>query len=452
MDVRCRASPSISPLGRLPVDLRSTWILYLRELLSALRERSVVVNGILMPIFLYPVLLWGMFSALSFVQGLNDGVTSRVAFTGPPPAVHSALVDTILARADVEPVEGAAAGGAGIPGLVPLDAAIAGLQEGQIDAVVTFETIPDSGSTLPDNVGVVVRFDRTETRSMGARDRVEDAVASYRGGWIDREVESLGMERSARTPFVLDSENVASGESVGTLLLGQMLSLFIVIMVALGCFIPSVDTTAGERERSTWETTLTVSAPRSSIIAAKYLSVATQGVVAGILNVLALFLSMGAVVRPLMADAGDISFSLPLLSIPVMIAGAGVLALFFAAAMMLLASFARTFKDGQAMIQPVYWMVFLPVLLGNQTDRTLTPTVASIPVANVSMMIRDAINGVFLWPLIAQTLLVTLATVAVLLLVAQYVLRFEDFLLGSFDGSIWRFLRSHLPSSSSSAR
>jgi sodium transport system permease protein len=320
-----------------------------------------------------------------------------------------------------------------------------------VDAVVSFEAIPESESTLPDNVAVTVRYDRTETRSAGARDRVENAVERYRSGFIDDEVESLGMETSARTPFAIDSEDVASGESVGTLLLGQMLSLFIVIMVALGCFIPSVDTTAGERERSTWETTLTVSAPRSSVIAAKYLSVATLGVVAGVLNVLALFLSIGAVVRPLLAEAGDISFSIPLLSIPVMIAGTGALALFFAAAMMLLASFARTFKDGQAMIQPVYWLVFLPVLLGNQTDRTLTPAVAAIPVANISMMIRDAINGVFLWPLIAQTLLVTLGTVAALLLVAQYVLRFEDFLLGSFDGSLWRFLRSRVSSRSSSA-
>ena len=43
-----------------------------------------------------------------------------------------------------------------------------------------------------------------------------------------------------------------------------------------------------------------------------------------------------------------------------------------------------------------------------------------------------------------------IALVAILLLVAQYVLRFEDFLLGSFDGSLWRFLRSRFPSSSSS--
>ncbi|HSG49995.1 MAG TPA: hypothetical protein VLA43_19380, partial [Longimicrobiales bacterium] len=158
-------------------------------------------------------------------------------------------------------------------------------------------------------------------------------------------------------------------------------------------------------------------------------------------------LSIGAVVKPLLEGPGggeEISFSLPPAAIPVMMAGAVALALFFAAAMMILAAFARSFKDGQAMVQPVYWLVFLPVLLGQQTDRTLTPAIASIPVANVSMMIRDAINGVFLWPLIAQTLAVTLATVAICLAIARHVLRFEDFLLGSFDGSFWRFVRDRM--------
>jgi len=437
------------------VDLRATWILYVRELRSALRERTIVVNGILMPIFLYPVLLWVMFSALTFVQGLNDTATSRIAFVSAPPDRHVALLDSIAAQDGmivIRETEGWGLDGppqimaSGFP-LLPERRAMEALLEGDLDVVVGFEPLPDSVSPLPDNMQVTVRYDRAESRSVQGLTRVERAVEGYRRGWVEHEVEDLGMTPEESTPFVIDSENVASGENLGKMLLGQMLSLFIVIMVALGCFVPSVDTTAGEQERSTWETIMTLAAPRSSIITAKYLSVATLGVVAGILNVLALFLSMGAVVRPLMEDASEITFRLPLASIPVMIAGAAALALFFAAAMMILASFARTFKDGQAMIQPVYWLVFLPVLLGNQSGQTLTPTVAAIPVANISMMIRDAINGIYIWPLIAEALLVTLGTVAICLVVARYVLRFEDFLLGSFDGSLWRFLRSRLSTS-----
>jgi ABC-type Na+ efflux pump permease subunit len=208
--------------------------------------------------------------------------------------------------------------------------------------------------------------------------------------------------------------------------------------------MPSVDTTAGERERSTWETLLTVAASRSSVIVAKYLYVATLGILAGLLNVVAMFLSIGAVLKPLMQGNEALSFSIPGLAFPVMALGAVVLALFFAAGMMILASFARTFKDGQAMVQPVYWLVFIPMLLGQQTDLTLTPTIAAIPIANVTMMIRDALNGVFQWPLIAETVAVNLAVVALFLWVARRILVFEDFLLGSFDGSFWRFLKERI--------
>ena len=222
-----------------------------------------------------------------------------------------------------------------------------------------------------------------------------------------------------------------------------MLPLFLVVMVALGCFVPAIDTTAGERERSTWETTMTVAASRGSIVAAKYLYVATLGAVAGVLNVTAMFLSMGAVMRPLFASAGErFEFALPPLAFPVMVVGAVALALFFAAAMMILASFARTFKEGQGMVTPVYWLALVPVILGQGSETTLTATTAAIPVANVAMMIRDAVRGVFLWPLVTETILVELVMVALCLLLARTVLRVEEFLIGSYDGSLLRFLRS----------
>ena len=193
---------------------------------------------------------------------------------------------------------------------------------------------------------------------------------------------------------------------------------------------------------------MTVSASRLSVVTAKYFYVATLGITAGMLNVTAIFLSLGAVMAPLMAEAGApadaFQFSLPLLALPVMIVAAIALALFFAAAMMILAAFARSFKDGQAMVTPVYWLSLLPILLGQQTDQTLTPTIAAIPVANVAMMIRDAINGVFLWPLIAETLAVLMVMVVGCLLLARAVLGFEDFLMGSFDGSFWRFAKERL--------
>ncbi len=53
-------------------------LLYKRELRSALRERNIVVNSILLPVFLYPLLLWLTYTGITFVTGQNEGFVSRV--------------------------------------------------------------------------------------------------------------------------------------------------------------------------------------------------------------------------------------------------------------------------------------------------------------------------------------------------------------------------------------
>src|SRR5437667_12266079 len=66
----------------MTIRLSDVRILYLNELRSALRERSIVMNSIFLPIFLYPVLLWLVYTGMSFVAGQTAGFASRVALLG----------------------------------------------------------------------------------------------------------------------------------------------------------------------------------------------------------------------------------------------------------------------------------------------------------------------------------------------------------------------------------
>ncbi|MDT8369140.1 MAG: ABC transporter permease subunit [Longimicrobiales bacterium] len=414
------------------MKLRAVGTLYRHELRSSLRERTIVINGILIPIFMYPLLLWGMFTAITFVEGLNEGFTSRLAITGQLPAMHTAMRDSLHALDGVEvltEIEG------------DLDAALA---RGELDAIVALAPLPES--PVPGNFRVELIHDRTETRSTNARDRVEALVERYRAGWLAELGRDLGLDAADQQIFTVRTENISSARDVTQQLLGMMLSIFLIIMVAIGCFLPAIDTTAGERERSTWETLMTVGVDRGSIVMAKYLHVATLGILAGALNVIALMVSIGSVLRPLLVDSDltlDVALS-PLAAL-VMIAAAVILALTFAAAMMVVASFARSFKDGQAMVTPIFYLVFLPILLGGEaTDASLSTNSALVPLLNVSMMIRDAIRGIYIWDAIAITAAVSLALVTLLLLLARRVLAFEEFLTGSFDGSFWRFARERL--------
>ncbi len=413
------------------MNLREISILYRRELRSALRERSIVMNSILLPIFLYPVILWAMFSGITLVEGISEGFTSRVALYQLP-AEHAAIRDSLAAMDNVELAAQPA----------DPDSATALVRAGELDAAVVFEPAPGAAARLEGNFVARVTYDQSEERSRRAEGRVTGVIDRYRAAWLHEEGRALAIPPEELAQFELVRRNVATAGEIGTFILSIMIPLFLVIMVALGCFYPAVDATAGERERSTWETLMTVSASRTSVMAAKYLYVATMGIAAGLLNVLAMLITIGAIFAPLAGGELDqLQFSIPLEAVVVMALGAIGLALLFAALMLVLAAFARTFKDGQAMVTPVYYLALLPVFFVQYPDITMDARLAAVPVANVILMIRDAIQGTYQWIYIAETMAVVVALVAASVVLARWVLGFEDLLIGSYDGNLWKFIK-----------
>ncbi len=414
-------------MGALLRDLR---VLYLRELRSALREKSIVVNGILLPIFLYPFMMWAMFTAFTFVEGQSEGFVSRVAV--PDGAPLPELVTALEVRDDVR-----------LDTATPTDSLDARLSRGELDAIVRFEAPVTDRSVLVGNAAVRVYFDRAEERSQRAASRVESVVDALRAERLAAEATALGLDTVALRAFAVDAEDVQSDRETGRLVLALLIPLFLTLMVALGCFVPAVDTTAGERERSTWETLWTTGVSRTSVVLAKYLLVASMGVLAGLLNVAAMSVTLGGILSAMMGDrAREIGLALPLEIVPLMFAVAVLLGLLFAALMMVLAAFARTFKEGQAMVTPAFYLAMAPLLLGSSLDRTLTPTLALLPVANVSLGLKDALMGRGDPGLLALAFAVNAAIVVVCLFVARVLVVNEEVTTGAFEGSFWSWLRT----------
>ena len=409
--------------------LRDLRVLYVRELRSALREKSIVVNGILLPIFMYPFLMWAMFTAFVFVEGQSEGFVSRVAM--PDEVGFPALRAALGARDDVR-----------LETAHPADSLDVLLSRGELDAVVRFAAPTGNGALLAGNTSVQIFFDRAEERSQRAASRIQVSVSELRTERLAREAVLLGLDTVSLRAFVVEAENVQSNRDQGRLILALLIPLFLTLMVALGCFVPAVDTTAGERERSTWETLWTTGVSRTSIVLAKYLLVASMGVLAGLLNVAAMSLTLGGILTTMMGDrAQEIGLSLPLDVVPLMLAVAVLLALLFAALMMVLAAFARTFKEGQAMVTPAFYLAMAPMLLGSSLDRTLTPTLALLPVANVSLGLKDALMGRGDPSLLMLAFAVNVAIVVACLFLARTLVENEEVATGSFEGSMWSWIR-----------
>jgi sodium transport system permease protein len=408
---------------------REIGLLYWRELRAALREKNVVLNTILVPLLLYPVLLWLIFTAMSFAQGQEEKLSSRIAVAGEPALV--AGIRTDLAASPEPGVELALVEGR--------DEAAdrAAILAGDLDLRVAVEPAEPAGNFL-----LRLIYDSSKDRSAKAAERVESFLRDHRRSYLDDLAERMAIAPIDWRQFHLLSENVSSSRELGAFLLGLLAPTIMMVMIVIGCFFPAVDSTAGERERSTWETTLSLAASRTSVLIAKYLYVATLGLVAGLLNLFAMTLSMPIILGPLLANEGnDVTFQIPWTALPLMVVAAALLAMLVAAAMMILASFARTFKEGQSMVGPIYLLAVMPTVLVSSPDLELTARWALVPVANVALLFRAVIAGSFPWPAIALTLLVELVCVVACLAVARWIASFEEVLIGSYGGELKRFLR-----------
>ncbi len=421
------------------MDWTTIRLLYLSELRSALRERSVLINGILIPLLLYPLMMWVMFSGILFVTARFESFASRVEIAGIPDE-HRGLLERLEedeGRIEITEIEAPPT-----PTAAYREEVESRLLAGELDAALIFETSVDP----PGNAAVSLLSNGSSDQSQAARGRLERALSAERSAWLDRIAEQHGLEGDEWQVFEVESDNLATGRQMGQFVMGMMIPLFFVLMIANGCVYPAIDSTAGERERNTWETTSTLATRRIHVVAAKYFYVATMGLVAGALNAAAMVVSFRSFLGPLLArigggDGSGFAFDLPLTSLPVLLLTAVLLGALIAAAMMILAAFARTFKEGQSMVTPVILLVILPVLLLNDPSMSFTPALAGIPVVNVVLLLRQAIAGNLLWLQLGITVLANAAAIAACLWLASRILRVEEIATGSFEGNLFQFLR-----------
>lgn len=410
------------------MNFRDVRILYMKELRSALRERVIVVNSILIPVVLYPLVLWLIFTAITYVSGQTAEMGSRVALRNLPTA-HRPLRSALSLDPDIQVVAS----------VNPEEE----IRAGTLDLLIEFVTVQDAPPLEEGNVGARVTYDASRDRSAAARIRVKSVLDRYRDRFIQREAEKFGVTAVELQGFRVAEQNVSTGREMGRFVLGMLLPILLIITFAIGAVYPAIDATAGERETGTWETMMTAATSRPNILVAKYLYVATMSFIAGCLNVAAMTFTVRSSLIPLGQRPGT-SFEMPFEAIPILLAGAALLALLAAAGMMILASFAHTFREGQALVSPFFMLFLLPIAFIQGPTQEFTTPMAFIPVINVALMFRQAISGVFEWHLITITIGIEVLCIIAGIKLAAAILRHEDFVLGSYNGSFLKFVRKRL--------
>ncbi len=243
------------------------------------------------------------------------------------------------------------------------------------------------------------------------------------------------------------------GTASGGSTLATLVPLILVLMTITGAVYPAIDLTAGERERGTIEALIASPVPRGQVLFAKYVAVVAVALLTAIVNLVAMLVTLkaGGLMQLLTGGSDAIPwFSLlQIFGLLVLFSG------FFAAVLLCLTSFAKSFKEAQAYLIPLMLLALAPGVLSLLPGIYLTPTLAIVPLVNIILLARELLSGVVNPVAAAAALISTVAYAAAALGIAARLFGTDAILRGS-ERSAGSLLRrpahaSDVPSPSSAA-
>jgi sodium transport system permease protein len=428
--------------------VRIVWTIFRKELLETLRDRRTLLMMIGLPVLLYPMMIiavswfqqsqaeerenrssivavWG-----DGAEGLLESIRSDAKVTIRRWARADDAMKARLRASSTRPPAGVSTGDtAGHPRVVTeadnpvLRAARAALAADGVDAVLVLW--PDLRPALDNGSAgsVSVYFDSVRPDSMLARDRLLDALSSYRSRLVSERERERGLSSGFATAIEILSRNVASESRRSAELLGMLLPFVLIVMSLLGGLYPAIDLTAGEKERGTMQTLMCAPVRGEEIILGKFLTVWMIALITALANIVSLAATLSRIVPgtplklPLAAYAMTFGMLVPVTFI--------VSALFLA-----VAAFARDFKDGQNFLMPVYMVLAMPAVVTMLPGVQLTAVTAFVPVLNIALLIKSVLLSNAPADLAFLALLSSLTYAGLAVLLAARVFEMEQVLLG----------------------
>lgn len=423
----------------------------LKELREILRDRRTIITLVAMPLLIYPLL--GVTMQKLLISELTEQVKLeyRIAFENEAAwdLVTRMFLDGQRHLAEVagHPFDPAhqAAGTADDP-LLQVILPKSSTEEKDVDQFVANREA-DLGIRLlntehPGTWDCELVYRDSSPLSRDARRFVEDRLRAFNEAFAQRQL--ARMNPPLRLPLVMKSSPLAKSLSDGgpAFSLATLVPLILILMTVTGAVYPAIDLTAGERERGTLEALVSAPVPRHELLFAKYLAVLSVALLTALANLLSM------VVTAYASGLEGLLFGTAGLSVRVLVMTLGLLvvfAAFFSSVILVLTSFARSFKEAQAYLIPVMLVSLAPGVMCLLPGIEFNGVYAVTPLVNIVLLARDVFDNrvVPLWAW--ATLLSTVLYSAVALALAARIFGTDAVLYGSDGGWTDLFRRPSAP-------
>jgi sodium transport system permease protein len=382
----------------------STFItIFKKEFTDTIRDRRTLFVMIIFPLLLFPLLITAVITLQTSQMRKAQEKVLRLGLVldGNAQSFRQELISIKGFRI----AEG-----------ISRDSAQVMIERDSLDAVIVFA--PDFDRRVESRqAGTVHLYFKFSDEYNISQRRLRELITAYERTLIARRFEQLNLDKSIVDAVSIDEHDVTPlKEKIGKTIGGFIPYLF-VIFCFMGSMYPAIDLASGEKERGTIETLLTAPVSRFQILLGKFAVVVLTGLLSASVSMLGLYAAVrqNAEVPPQVMDtvlgilnAGSILLVLSLL-LP--------LAVFFAAILLSLSFFAKSYKEAQSLISPLTIVVLLPVAIGMIPGIELNASTALIPVLNVSLATKEIIAGT-IQPLILAEVYLSLTILAAVSLLA----------------------------------
>jgi sodium transport system permease protein len=381
------------------------WVILKREVRDQIRDRRTLFMIFVFPILLYPSLGIGIVQISAALQQKPRTVlvVGSEFLPSEPTLLDSsghhfnpALFDS-PADAERLVVEQESSSSP----LAHPEQAERAIRRGRASAVMLIPQSLPGQLKRESEIEIPIKYNSVDEPSQITYLRLKEMLDRWRRMIVAHRLKRDQKTQSYTEPIQVRADDVATTSEVEGNLWSRLFPFLLVIMSLTGAFYPAVDLCAGEKERGTMETLLISPASRSEIVVGKFLTVMLASVTTALLNLL----SMGLTGIQLAHRVGSFSgisgrrAAASVLAPPTLQAALWMfvllipLAAFFSAVCVALAVLARSMKEGQYYMTPLY-LVSLPLIfLTMAPEIELNLFYSLVPITGVALLLRALILG-----------------------------------------------------------
>lgn len=386
------------------------WTIYLKELLELARDRRTFFFTVFIPVFAMPLIFagFGFLSSSMFKQASTADMAYAIFGKEHAPqlaerfAREKGFHEITLASPD------------------EIKAAIAA--ERIKFALVIPPGLNDRLSTLQQGA-IQLHYNSAATVDL-TRKRVQSVIGNENRALREHALSAFNLNQRqlafALDPITLEDHSTADKREQMGAVVGGMLPYVLLMVCLMAAMYPAIDTGAGEKERGTLETLLLAPVSRTAIVLAKFLMLFTVGLTSALLMIVSVGLllhffghAIGGDVVQMVRAIGPLDLAMvALMLVPT--------AAIFAAILLSLSIYAKSYKEAAGLISPLMLVTIMPTLVALLPGVELNWKWAMVPLTNVALAMKELVKGTMDYRMFSVILLSTTLTAGLLLALCRW--------------------------------